>query len=165
MGEWARQAGGALLPILPPLPAWPLLLSSLCLLQDVEANIQKLVKQYNGSKISSHVKDHVKVRRGAPAPASQPKGACEQWCHHRAAPASGAWAEAGHCGSHGYCCAAARHCSVEPMLELHAAPGGAHHAGAGGGAGRQVHQRQRPAQLALPDLRAHSAHFSEQVSA
>lgn len=53
---------------------------------DVEANIQKLVAQYKGSKISTHVADHVKVRcgglalrRGMNAPCAAPASRASLW--------------------------------------------------------------------------------------
>lgn len=50
--------------------------------QDVEANIQKLVKLYGSSRISAHVKDHVKVGRaegGQGTGAAQPRAGCLAW--------------------------------------------------------------------------------------
>jgi ABC-type multidrug transport system permease subunit len=47
--------------------------------EDVEANIQKLVKQYSSSRISAHVKDHVQALEAAPGDKYTSGGAQPSW--------------------------------------------------------------------------------------
>lgn len=127
---------------------------------DVEANIQKLVAQYQASKIAAHVQDHIKARRGWGGVAwggRSPHAAGSVRLESAALPSG--WNENACCP---FVRAMLRQDGARRMKRLQR--GSASPAGAGGGAWPGVLACRRAARHCVPDSRAHPPHLPQQFA-
>lgn len=126
----------------------------------MEANIQKLVAQYQASKIAAHVQDHIKARRGWGGVAwggRSPHAAGSVRLESAALPSG--WNENACCP---FVRAMLRQDGARRMKRLQR--GSASPAGAGGGAWPGVLACRRAARHCVPDSRAHPPHLPQQFA-